>query len=364
MQFLATGIPGLAHLTAREIESLLGVSPTVDHPGAVRFEASPVAAYTLNEYARSVHRVLVIIEETTAPTLSAIYEAAAELPAENYFEPGQSFGVRADRHGTHDFSSVEVGERIGQAIVDSSRKAFGERLPVDLDEPDVIVRAAVRDDRLLISIDTTGERSLHRRHWRECEHNAPLRPTIAHAMLRAVDYAPDESLIDPMCGGGTIPIEAARWASGAPAGGVRDTHAADRLRFLPENGREQARDRWSRRTPIPTIEGVDNNDRWVRCAEVNREAAGLTDEITIRQGDATELALDADVVAVDLPFGIRTTSDLRALYDGFSDALAAGSWERFVGVTTRPEFLDIDGLETTSFRYGRLDASLVVADRR
>lgn len=362
MHFLANGVPGLAHLAADEIASLLGGSATVDHPGAVRFQADQIAPFTINEYARSVHRVLVLIEETTATSPAAVYDAAAGLPIDRYFEPGQSFGVRADRHGTHEFTSVDVAERIGQAFVDESRAAFGKRLPVDLDDPDVIVRAALRDDRLLIGLDATGERSLHRRHWRECEHNAPLRPTIAHAMLRAVEYEPTESLLDPMCGGGAIPIEAARFARGDPAGGVRETHATEQLSVLPDDGRERARERWNPTASTPEIVGIDKQDRWVRCATVNRDAADCSDMVEIRQGDATSVALDADVIAVDLPFGIRTTSDLRQLYADFSASLQDGDWDRFVAVTTRPEFLDVPGLETTDFRYGRLDANLVVAD--
>lgn len=363
MKFLATGIPGLEAPLQNELQELLGVETTVDHRGAVTFEADPIAAFEINEFARSVHRVIVVVQRGRIDELAAAYDLAARIPIEEYFQPGQSFGVDADRHGTHDFTSVEVGERIGQAIVDESRAAFGTRLPVDLDDPDVIVRASVRHDRLLIGIDATGERSLHRRHWRECEHNAPLRPTIAHAMLRIADYEPTESLLDPMCGGGSIPIEAARWARGAPAGGVRETHATQELGFLPGDGRTRARERHESRDVDPEIRGVDQNDRWVRCATVNRAAAGLDEEIDIRQGDATEIDLDADVIAVDLPFGIRTTSDLRQLYGAFSENLAAGEWDRFVGITTSPEFLDLPITDTVELRYGRLDATIVVVER-
>jgi len=360
VRLLGTTVPGLESFAAEDVEALLGVDATVDHPGAIGFDAHPVAVPVLNDWSRSLHRILLVLADEMAPDLQAVYDIARSTPIERYVAAGQSFGVQATRHGEHPFGSPDVADRVGQAIVDRSRAHFGERLPVDLDNPAVIVRAHLREDRLLLSIDTTGERSLHRRSWRVCEHDAPLRPTLAHAMLRFVGYRPGDSLLDPMCGGGTIPIEAARWAKAYPPNGHRTTFAYDRLAFpFPES---------PHRTPtaLPAqthIRGFDHRVRWVDCATENATAADVNGSVTFVQRDATTATLDADVIAVDLPFGIRTDDNVPALYRDFSNALAAGDWDRFVALTTRPELLDMTVDRQIDLRVGRLEATLLRACR-
>lgn len=363
MQFLATTVPGLEELASDHIGELLDVDADRHHRGMISFQADPIAAFECNEHARLLHRVL--IELTRGPITEAedAYELTAALPVAEYLEPDQAIAVRGSRHGTHEFTSVDVAERVGQALVDETSEAFGDRVPVDLDEPDVVFRAYVRDEQFLLAVDATGERSLHKRHWRECEHNAPLRPTIAHAMLRLTDYDRTDSLCDPMCGGGTIPIEAVQWARREPPGWERSEFAASSLRCLPDEGREQVRDAHEPREVDPEVRGFDQKSRWVRCARVNRRAAGLEDAIEVREDDATTAPLDADVIAVDLPFGIRTTSDLPALYHEFVENLKTGDWDHFVAITTRPDLLDMDITRRVEIRYGRLEATIVLVER-
>jgi tRNA (guanine6-N2)-methyltransferase len=363
MQFLATTVPGLEGVASDELDELLGVEAKRHHRGMVAFEADPLAAFECNEHARSLHRVLVEVTRGSIVECQDAYELAAAIPVAEYLGPDQAIAVRGTRHGTHEFTSVDVAERVGQALVDETRAAFGERVAVDLDEPDVVFRAYVRDDQFLLAVDATGERSLHRRHWRECEHDAPLRPSIAHAMLRLVDYDEPESLCDPMCGGGTIPIEATEWARREPPGRNRASFAAGSLRCLPDDGRERVREAHDPRDVTPDVTGMDHQDRWVRCATVNRREAGLEDVVDIQTEDATTAALDADVIAVDLPFGIRTTSELPTLYRGFCENLESGDWDRFVAITTRPDLLDLPFTRQIDIRYGRLEATVVVVER-
>ncbi len=360
MRLLGTTVPGLEAFAAEDVEALLGVEATVDHPGAVSFDAHPAAVPVLNNWSRSLHRVLLVLADGVAPDLQTVYDIARSTPIERYVAAGQSFGVRATRHGDHPFGSPDVADRVGQAIVDRSRAHFGERLPVDLDNPTVTVRAHLREDRLLLSIDTTGAQSLHRRSWRVCEHDAPLRPTLAHAMLRFVGYRPGDSLLDPMCGGGTIPIEAARWAGSYPPNGHRTAFAYDRLAFPFPKAPHRA---LTARSAQTRIRGFDHQARWIDCATENATAADVEGSVTLAQRDATTAALDADVIAVDLPFGIRTDDNVPALYRDFSNALAAGDWDRFVALTTRPELLEVAVDRQIELRVGRLEATLLRADR-
>lgn len=363
MQFLATTVPGLEGVASDELEDRLDTDAERHHRGMVAFEADPLAAFECNEHARSLHRVLIAVTRGSITECQDAYELTATVPVEEYLEPGQAIAVRGTRHGTHEFTSMDVAERVGQALVDETRDAFGTRVPVDLEEPDVVFRAYVRDDEFLLAVDATGERSLHRRHWRECEHNAPLRPTIAHAMLRLVEYDHTDTLCDPMCGGGTIPIEAANWARREPPGWQREAFTADSLACLPDDGRTRVRAAHESEAVDPTVRGFDHQDRWVRCAAVNRREAGLEEVIELRNADATTATLDADVIAVDLPFGIRTTSQLPTLYREFTENLQDGDWERLIAITTRPELLELPISREIEIRYGRLEATIVIARR-
>jgi 23S rRNA G2445 N2-methylase RlmL len=363
MKLLATTVPGLEGIASDELDDLLDADAERQHRGMLAFDADPIAPARCNEHARSLHRVLVEATRGSITACQDAYDLTTTIPVTEYLRPGQSIAVRGTRHGTHEFTSVDVAERVGQALVDETRSAFGTRAPVDLDDPDVVFRAYVRDDRFLLAVDATGERSLHRRHWRECEHNAPLRPTIGHAMLRVIDYDRTDSLCDPMCGGGTLPIEAARWARREPPGSTRDAEVADTLPCLPDDGRQRVRQAHEPRDVDPEVVGIDHEPRWVRCAQVNRRVAGLEEIVEIREDDATTAPLDADVIAVDLPFGIRTTDGLPALYDAFVENLQSGDWDRFVALTTRPELLDLPITDQIELRYGRLDATIVYVDR-
>ncbi|QZA88767.1 hypothetical protein K0C01_00935 [Salinarchaeum sp. IM2453] len=357
MKFIGTTVPGLEEFAIQEVDDLTGQSAKRHHQGAIQFTGERTDISYINQWSRQLHRMLLILDEGNIKELEDAYEIARSVPIEEYVSAGQSFGVQATRHGEHQFTSVEVADRIGQGIVDRTRAQFNSRLPVNLDHPEIIVRAFVRHDKLIIAIDTTGEVSLHRRNWRVCEHNAPLRPTIAHSMLRLVDYQPDDRLLDPMCGGGTIPIEAAGWQTPLPVTTQETQRAYHRLSINCQHNRQAPKTEDAKSF---SLTGIEKRKRWIDCARENINAAGLEEEITIKQGDGTKNLPDADIIATDLPFGIRTNEDLSRLYSKFSSALQNGSWEQFVCITTRPELLELSPTQTIRIKYGQLDATIVL----
>ena len=253
---------------------------------------------------------------------------------------------------------MDVAERVGQAVVDGYREATGDRLPVDLDDPTVRLEAYCYDNRFTLAVDLTGE-SLHRRPYRVCEHDAPLRATLAYSMLRLAGYSTDDRLVDPMAGSATIPIEAALAARNRvprpdhdPAFGVLPRYDGARFRR-----RRAAHDP---RNLSPDVEARERREKWRRCARLNREAAGLEGAVDIVEADAREATIDADRVVTNLPFGIRVSEDLRDLYGAFADRLREGSVDRAVALTTSPELLPIEPVERHNVPYGRLEASIVV----
>jgi len=362
VHLLATTNGGLESVAADEIGELVGRDASAHHRGVVEFDGGVEDVYELHYRGRTLHRIMAVLADGTAEDLGDVYRLAARAPVEERL-PSSDFGVVGTRHGDHGFTSVDIAERVGQAVIDTYRDATGTRLPVDLDDPTVRLEAYLYDDRFTLAVDLTGE-SLHKRPYRVCEHDAPVRGTLAYAMLRIAEWTPEESLIDPMAGSATIPTEAALAATGAvprpdldPNFEALPGYDGERFRARREAHAEASP---SSGTSALDIEAREIRSRWRRCARVNREAAGLEDAFDVVDADAREAPIDADRVVTNLPFGVRTGTDLRELYGGFVDRLEAGDVGRLVALTTSPELLPVDPTERYDIPYGRLDAAIVV----
>lgn len=362
MDLLATTNPGLEAVACEEVAALVDADAERRYRGAVAFEGALADVPALNRRARSLHRVLVLLADRTVPgvTPSDVYDCARSAGVERWVADGQSVAVRATRHGDHDFGSPDVAERVGQAVVDACREA-NERPAVDLDDPDVVFRTFVRDEDVLLAVDATGERSLHRRPYRVREHDAPLRPTIAWALVHLAGFEAGDDLLDPMCGSATIPLEAALDVLDRPPSPGR-SYADERLGPLADLDRPE-RDGRDRLPPETAVEGVELDADRVADARANVAAANLSETVTVRQGDATDLAVETDRVVTNLPFGRRTDDGLHTLYREFSERLQAGTWKTFVALTTRPELLSVPVERELPVRYGRLEATVVIARR-
>jgi tRNA (guanine6-N2)-methyltransferase len=358
VELLATTNGGIETIAGSEIAELIGADADRHHRGVVAFSGNQYDVYDLHYRSRTCHRIMEVLVDAPVSELEDVYDRTreADIPAHLPFKP---FGVVGTRHGTHDFTSVDVAERVGQAVIDEYRDVTGDRLPVDLDDPTVRLEAYLYDDRFTLAIDLSGE-SLHKRPYRVCEHDAPLRSTFAYSMLRIAGYEADDRLIDPMAGSATIPIEAALSATDRiPYPGFEPAFDA-----LPRYDGEAFEERRAAHEPVdlaaaPDIEAREIRARWQRCGRVNRDTAGV-DCVDIVEADAREATLDADCVVTNLPFGIRVSEDLRQLYSAFADRLREGSVDRCVVLTTKPELMPLEAVERYDVPYGRLDATIAV----
>jgi 23S rRNA G2445 N2-methylase RlmL len=359
VHLLATTNGGLEAVTAEELDALLGLEATVHHRGAVEFDGNREDVYDLHYRSRTCHRVLEVLVDAPVSGLADVYDRTREvdLAARLPFEP---FGVVGTRHGTHEFTSVDVAERVGQAVIDCYREATNRRLPVDLDDPTVRLEAYLYDDRFTLAVDLTGD-SLHKRPYRVCEHDAPLRGTLAYSMVRIAGYGADDRLVDPMAGSATVPIEAALAATDRVPRPAFDPAFGALPRYDGEAFRRR-RAAHEPRDPDLEVEAREIREKWLRCARVNREAAGLAEAVDVVEADAREARIDADRVVTNLPFGIRVGDDLRTLYREFAERLEAGNVDRFVALTTKPELLPLDPVERYDVPYGRIDAVVVAYD--
>ena len=225
MKLLITTNPGLEDITVDELVSLLNLNLSrqrlginipvkgriiVDIPANFNIDK----LYMLAMQFKSVHKVSVLLSEGNISKdmkgLKEIYEITLNAEISSLLNENISFAIRAERIGKHEFTSIDVAKYAGQAIVDLTKKRFETRAPVNLDYPAVIFDALVIDDKYYLALRISGEESLHKRGYRVYDHPAALKPTIAYSMLKIAELKDGETLLDPMCGGGTIVIEAAR----------------------------------------------------------------------------------------------------------------------------------------------------------
>ncbi|MDQ7041319.1 MAG: THUMP domain-containing protein [Rhodothermus sp.] len=338
--------------------------------------ALPEACLPLNFFGRTLHRVYLLLGMGQAATLREVRELAQAVPFHAYLQPEQRFAVRAQRHGVHDFTSMDVAREVGSAVVDRLQTHTGRRIRADLESPDVEVMVELSDDRLLLLLNTSGP-PLHRRHRRVFQHFAPLLPTLAAALLRLSSFPQAaDLLIDPMAGGGTIPIEAALMARNIAPGLLlaEKQLACFRLPFLDHTRwhrlRQQAESHTHRRSPVPIL-AADRFTRSIKGMQANLEAMGVAADVTVYAGRAERMAyLNRQppgrwTVVTNPPYGLRLGDPRRIdrLYHDFARACAHHCIMEVVALTPRHETW-LEAFTQAGYRpvlkqpvrYGRLEA--------
>ena len=318
--FLAYEVAQITGLPARDIQTLRG---------GVQLQASWRAAMQLNLHSRLGMRVLIQLAHQPYASEDDIYNAASAVAWEMWFTAKQSFRVEITAQHSPLKSLNFATLRVKDAIADRFRDKSGVRPDVDTQRPDVRVHAHLTDKMLTLYLDTTGE-PLFKRGWREDKGDAPLKETLAAAMLAASGWsmpqltAPRETppavpsvagveqglpLYDPCCGSGTIVIEAAQIAC-RMAAGLQRRFGFEKLRMYDAHVWRQLQDeaRAQQCEPRAPVYGSDLAFRMVDFAQRNAERAGVAQAISLRGGDALQRMPPCDAPAVMLvnpPYGER-----------------------------------------------------------
>jgi len=361
MRFYATATLGLEDIVAEEIEDLSGTRCEVD-VNKVFFSGDVGIIPRLNYLSRCVNRIFILLLRDRFSDLSDIYSLTRSVSLSGYVEADQSFAVRATRHGIHDFTSIDIARVVGQAIIDSYLDEKGVRLKVDLENPDVEVQALIRDDEFILGINTSGE-TLAKRGYRVYQHPAPIKPTIACCLLKLSGWSPDRSLLDPMCGGGTILIEAALMARNIPPGSFRREFAFERLRFLDPSLFEEVREEAEAMVNFESYEimGIEKYRKHVDGAIRNARSAGVLDTVRIIHGDATKWSYEPrpDYIVTNPPYGLRIASRRATLklYREFYErvkGLRGTTLVLIVGNNWFEEIFKLNPVERREVLYGKL----------
>ncbi|MCB9705788.1 MAG: bifunctional 23S rRNA (guanine(2069)-N(7))-methyltransferase RlmK/23S rRNA (guanine(2445)-N(2))-methyltransferase RlmL [Myxococcales bacterium] len=338
LDLFATAAPGLEDLVAAELAEL-GASAIQPTRAGVGFAGDLALAYRVCLWSRLASRVLLRLGEVEIADADGLYQAALAIPWEAHVRADGSILVDFVGGGAGIDNSHFGALRIKDAIVDRFSARTGRRPDVARIHPDLRVHAHLRGGRLGLAIDLAGE-SLHRRGYRSQGAGAPLKESLAAAILIRAGWpalaAEGAPLVDPMCGSGTLPIEAA-WIAGDRAPGLARPHFGflgwlghDRARW--EALVAEARERWAAgRARIPTIVGHDNDPATLRIAQANVERADLRGIVRVSAGDVRELAPPAGItrpglVVCNPPYGERlgADEDLPALYRALGERLVAG----------------------------------------
>ncbi|MEQ1660179.1 MAG: class I SAM-dependent RNA methyltransferase [Hylemonella sp.] len=328
---------GVEDYLAAEILRITGLPPgcITKQRGGVAVRTSFAHAMLLNLYSRLAQRVLVLLSYTEYRSEQDLYRAAMAVPWEHWFTPRESIKVEITAQHSPLTSLNFAALKVKDAVCDRFREtAGGVRPDVDTQWPDVRIYAHLTTDSCSLYIDTSGE-PLFKRGWREDKGEAPLKETLAAAMIAASGWAEGDAdgdlapLYDPCCGSGTIAIEAAQIACNIAAGSLR-RFAFEKYRPFraPEWAAMKAEAAQAVVKPEPgqaaLIYGSDVSHRMVDFAQRNAQRAGVADVIEFRGGDALQRlppCATPGVMLVNPPYGERIEAG------GFAGAARFGARE-------------------------------------
>ena len=309
----AAGVEGFL---ADEVHAITGFSghDLMVGRGGVMVRGTWRDAMLLNLHSRLAQRVLIQLSQTMYRSENDLYRAASEVAWEIWFSTRETFKIEMTAQHSPLTSLNFAALRVKDAIADRFRaKKQDQRPSVETRHPDVRVHVHLTTDEATIYIDTSGE-ALFKRGWREDKGDAPLKETLAAAMIAATGWDPHgddpQPLYDPCCGSGTVVIEAAQIARRIPAGILRRV-AFEKLvpfqKHVWDAMLDEAESHILPESPVG-IYGSDISFRMVDFANNNAERAGVAETIQLRGGDALQRMPPGDVPGIMLlnpPYGER-----------------------------------------------------------
>ncbi|MCE1198498.1 MAG: THUMP domain-containing protein [Marinilabiliales bacterium] len=313
---------GLENVLAEEIKGIGGEYITVERR-AVSFSGDMTTLYKANFLLRTALRVLMPIAHFRIDRKEALYDQARKVNWSDYLSIGKSFVIDSTIQSDLFLNSMFASLRLKDAIVDFFRETQGKRPSVDQENPDIRIHLHLSNDVCEISLDSSGE-SLHKRGYRVGQGEAPLNEVLAAGMLMLSGWNGKTDFYDPMCGSGTLLIEAAMIAGNIPAGIYRKSfgfekwpdYDADLFSNLYNGDYEKAIE--------VKIIGGDISAQSCVMARENIRNAGLSKNIVVEKGDflTSSPPFPAGYLVTNPPYGERLKpGSIPALYKSCGDVL-------------------------------------------
>lgn len=327
---------GLEAVLKRELSDL-GIEITKVEDGKVSYTGDENTCARANMFLRTTERVLLKVASFKAESFDELFEETKEIPWEEYLPKDGKFWVaKANSVNSKLFSPSDIQSIIKKAIVERMKLKYkldwfeetGNSYPL---------RVTILKDEVTVCIDTSGE-SLHKRGYRKLTSKAPITETLAAALIMLTPWNKDRILVDPFCGSGTIPIEAAMIGAQIAPGAARTFLAETWNNILPENSWTQARQEASdiaKRDIQMTIQGYDMDGEIIKAARQNARLAGVDHLIHFQQKPLRELSSSKyyGFIITNPPYGERLEekAELPELYKEMGKVFQAlDTWSYYI----------------------------------
>lgn len=362
--YTATTLAGLEEVLAKELIEL-GADEVQMARRSVYFSGDLKMLYKANYCLRTALRILIPIDSYKIHTANDLYQRGRNFKWEELFGLKQTFAVQSTVFSDLFNNSMYASLKLKDAIADRFRYKFGERPNVDSADPDVLINLHISNGVCTISLDSSGE-SLHKRGYRVGQNEAPINEVLAAGLLRLSEWDRKSALIDPMCGSGTIAIEAAMLANGIYPGAVRESFGfMNWLDFNPQLFK-QVEEEANEQTPNPVkISASDISRRNIEIASKNAEEAGVSHLIDFKVADfkLLEPAAEKPFLLFNPPYGERISGDDTNFYTMIGDRLKQYYTDATVWIISTPECLKSIGLRP-SRKMPLLNGSLECSFRK
>lgn len=323
MKLIAKTFAGLEDLLAKELIEL-GADDVEKGIRMVSFTGDKAMLYKANFCLRTAVKILMPIREFKASDADEVYEEVKKIEWEKYMDVDNTFLVDAVVFSEDFRHSRFAAYRVKDAIADYFREKTGKRPNVGISNPDIRISLHIAEHDVSISLDSSGE-SLHHRGYRTGTVAAPLNEVLAAAIVMLTGWDGQSDFIDPMCGSGTILVEAALIARNIYPGIFRKEFAFEKWKdFDPDLFDAIYNDDSQEREFNHTIYGYDINHHAVAIAQDNAKSAGVNDIVKIAQQDVRDLEPQQMpmIMVTNPPYGERiTTEDILGLYSDLGKTL-------------------------------------------
>lgn len=352
-QLIATSAMGLEAIVAKEVRSL-GYDCEVDN-GKITYEGDALAIARSNLWLRTADRIKVKVAEFKATTFDELFERTKAIHWEDFLPENAEFPVIGKSHKSKLFSVSDCQAIVKKAVVERLKKHYKKTTWFEENGALFRIEVALHKDIATITIDASGS-GLHKRGYRIDQGEAPLKETLAAALVLITNWKPDKPFVDPFCGSGTIPIEAAMIGQNIAPGFNREfvSEAWDWIGdSVWDQARMEAEDLANYDQPLD-ITGSDIDHRMVKIAQENAFEAGLGDLITFKQMQVTDFTTKKEygVIVGNPPYGERLgeKAAVEEMYREMGRTFAPlDTWSIYM-LTSHPNFEKLYGKQATKKR--------------
>ncbi len=326
LKILAKTYFGLEDVLAKELRTL-GAREVKTIKRGVTFTGDLGFLYKCNLWTRTALRFLVPVGEFKIRNEHELYKKVKSIAWEELFTEEKTIAVDAVVNARQYRNSLFIAQKTKDAIVDRFREEKGERPSVNTQDPDIRINVHIYNENVTISLDASGS-SLHKRGYRKEADIAPISEVLAAGILKLVGWDGIQDFIDPMCGSGTFPIEAALMAHNIPPNIFRKNFAFKNWNNFNEELYQLLFDKALEKEQNFhfKIYGFDKDTRLVMKARNNAKSALLQDQMSIQKMDfltfeKPEHFKERGLVVFNPPYGEKMEADIPALYKGIGDTL-------------------------------------------